>query len=158
MSGEAVVRNRDIPVLSEVLSVMQLVNATEQKLEWQHDRIGSLSRHLNGMPGGSALPTGLDEAFSRLYEAGEAHEKELRQYFSEMREAEKILNGIESRNMRAFVVMKYVMDAPDAEIRRELGMTEWGFNRATKAVEDAESMSQVVWRERYILAPETGKI
>lgn len=149
-----VVRNRDIPVLCDILPVMQLVCATERSLDWQHDRMTSMSQHISGMPGGGTLPQGLDEAFARLYEAGEDHGKELMQYNKELREAEKILNGIESRSMRAFVMMKYVWDVPDAEIRRELNMTEWGFNRARKAIEEAENMGLVVWRERYILTQE----
>ena len=149
-----VVRNRDIPVLCDILPVMQLVCATERSLDWQHDRMTSMSQHISGMPGGGTLPQGLDEAFARLYEAGEDHGKELMQYNKELREAEKILNGIESRSMRAFVILKYVWDVPDAEIRRELNMTEWGFNRARKAIEEAENMGLVVWRERYILTQE----
>lgn len=149
-----VVRNRDIPVLCDILPVMQLVCATERSLDWQHDRMTSMSQHISGMPGGGTLPQGLDEAFARLYEAGEDHGKELMQYNKELREAEKILNGIESRSMRAFVMLKYVWDVPDAEIRRELNMTEWGFNRARKAIEEAENMGMVVWRERYILTQE----
>lgn len=146
-----VVMNRDIPVLCDILPVMQLVCATERNLDWQHDRMTAMSQHISGMPGGGTLPQGLDEAFARLYEAGEDHAKELMQYQKELREAEQILNGIENRSMRAFVVMKYVMDAPDTEIRRELNMTEWGFNRARKAVEEAENMASVVWREKYIV-------
>ena len=146
------IHNRDIPLLAELLSTMQLVNQTEQALEWQHDRMTAMSQHITGMPGGGILPKGLDDAFAKLYEAGEEHETELRQYLKELRDAERILNGIASRDMQAFVVMKYVLDTPDAEIRRELGMTEWGFNRAKRAVEDAENMASVVWREKYILA------
>ena len=151
----AVIRNRDIPVLCDVLPVMQLVCATEKRLDWQHDRMTAMSQHISGMPGGGTLPQGLDEAFAKLYEAGEDHEKELLQYNKELRAAERILNGIESRTMRAFVVMKYVWDVADAEIRRELNMTEWGFNRARKAIEEAENMGAVVWRERYIVAHES---
>ena len=151
----AVIRNRDIPVLCDVLPVMQLVCATEKRLDWQHDRMTAMSQHISGMPGGGTLPQGLDEAFATLYEAGEDHEKELLQYNKELRAAERILNGIESRTMRAFVVMKYVWDVADAEIRRELNMTEWGFNRARKAIEEAENMGAVVWRERYIVAHES---
>ena len=151
----AVIRNRDIPVLCDVLPVMQLVCATEKRLDWQHDRMTATSQHISGMPGGGTLPQGLDEAFAKLYEAGEDHEKELLQYNKELRAAERILNGIESRTMRAFVVMKYVWDVADAEIRRELNMTEWGFNRARKAIEEAENMGAVVWRERYIVAHES---
>ena len=152
-----VIRNRDIPILADVLPTMQLVNQTEQRLDWQHDRMLSISQHISGMPGGGSLPKGLEDAFAMLEEAGEAHESQLKQYLHELRTAERVLNGIESRTMRTFVVMKYVMDVPDAEIRRELNMTEWGFNRARKAIEEAENMAGVVWRERYILSEDRKK-
>ena len=53
--------------------------------------------------------------------------------------------------MRTFVVMKYVMDVSDSEIRRELNMTKHGFYRARKCVEEASCMAAVKWQERYIL-------
>ena len=37
------------------------------------------------------------------------------------------------------------------EVRRELNMTEYGFNRARNAIERAKDMQSVVWRERYIM-------
>ena len=150
--GPVAIRNKDIPLLTDILSTMQLVNETERRLDWQHDRMLSINQHISGMPGGGSLPKGLEDALAKLEEAGEAHEARIREYLCELREAERVLNGIPSRSMRTFVVMKYVMDAPDAEIRRELNMTEWGFGRARRAVEQAENMASVVWRERYILA------
>ena len=75
----------------------------------------------------------------------------MRQYLHELHAAERILNGIESRAMRAFVAMRYCMNMSDAEIRRDLNMSEYGIARAKKAVEEAENMASVVWRERYIL-------
>ena len=150
----AVIRNRDIPLLADILPTMQLVNQTERRLDWQHDRMLSINQHINGMPGGGRLPKGLEAAFAMLEEVGAAHEERVKDYIRELREAERILNGIESRTMRTFVTMKYVMDVPDAEIRRELNMTEWGFNRARRAIEDAENMASVVWRARYIVKNE----
>ena len=46
--------------------------------------------------------------------------------------------------------MMYVEELPKAVVRRELNMTEYAFNKAKHAIEQAESMSAVVWRERYI--------
>ena len=146
-----VIRNRDIPILADVLPTMQLVNQTEQRLDWQHDRMLSISQHISGMPGGGMLPKGLEDAFAALEEAGESHSEQINQYTHELREAERVLNGIESWSMRAFVLMKYVMDVPDAEIRRELNISERRFERARKSIEEAESMAAVVWREKYIL-------
>lgn len=143
-------KNRDIPYLEDVLGVMQLVCAAERRLDWQRDRMLSISPHLTGMPGGGGLPQGLDEAFARLQESTDELEAALRRYLQELRKAEQILGGIRSRTMRAFVIMKYVMGLPDAAIRRDLCMTEYGFNRARRAIEDAENMDQVVWREKLI--------
>ena len=151
--NQKAVRNRDIPLLADILPTMQLVAQTERRLDWQHDRMLSINQHITGMPGGGGLPKGLEDAFAKLEDAGEAHEENVRQYLHELREAERVLNGIPSRSMKAFVIMKYVMDIPDAEIRRDLNMTEWGFNRARKAVEEAECMAAVVWREKYIVLP-----
>lgn len=141
------VRNRDIPLLRNVLYTMQLVGRTEQNLDWQHDRMMRITQHVTGMPGGGALPKGLDSAFAELEEVGEAYEEQLREYIRELREAERILNGIESRVIQTFVVMKYIMDEPDAAIRRELNMTEWRFNKMRKAIEGAEDMASVAWKE-----------
>ena len=82
--------------------------------------------------------------------AAERWQQKIRDYTRALRRAERILNGIDSLEMRAFVVMKYVMDVPDTEIRRELNLSEWAFGRARKAVEEAPDMRSVVWRERYM--------
>lgn len=151
------VRNRDIPLLSDIAATMQLVTATERALDYTHDRMTSITSHLSGMPGGGALPKGLETALALLEEAGEAHSAQIRQYAHELKQAERVLNAIESRSMRAFVIMKYVMDMPDRAIRRELNMTEYGFNRARRSVEDAENMASVRWNETYILAGAEGE-
>ena len=147
-----VIRNRDIPLLADVLSIMQEICQIEQRRDWQRDRMLNITQHLTGMPGGGGTPKGLDEAFALLSELDEEHEKRCKDYVRQLKAAQKILNGIESRSMRAFVTMKYVMDVPDAQIREELNMTRTGFNRARRCVESAEHMSSVKWHERYILA------
>lgn len=152
-----VTRNRDIPILADLIATMQLVNASERRLDWQHDRMLSINQHISGMPGGGALPKGLEDAFAKLEEVGQNHSEQIRHYVHAMREAERVLNSIESQTMRAFVVMKYVMDVPDVDIRMELNMTEWGFNRARKSIEEAECMAAVVWREKYIVDEKSKK-
>ncbi|MBP3690898.1 MAG: hypothetical protein J6I74_06190, partial [Schwartzia sp.] len=108
-------------------------------------------QHLTGTPGGSGMPKGLDEAFALLSEIDDEHKQRCKSYVRQLRKAQKILNGIESHTMRVFVVMKYVMDAPDTEIRKELNMTRRGFERARDSVENAPCMEAVKWQERYIL-------
>lgn len=146
-----VVRNRDIPPLAEVLPIMQEICHIEELRDWQRDRMLNITQHITGMPGGGGMPKGLDEAFAMLSELDEEHEQRCRDYVRQLKAAQKILNGIESRSMRAFVTMKYVMDAPDTEIRDALNMTRTGFNRARRCVESAECMAAVRWREKYIL-------
>lgn len=147
-----VIRNRDILLLADVLSIMQEICQIEQWRDWQRDRMLNITQHLTGMPGGGGTPKGLDEAFALLSELDEEHEQRCKDYVRQLKAAQKILNGIESRSMRAFVTMKYVMDVPDAQIREELNMTRTGFNRARRCVESAECMAMVKWHERYILA------
>lgn len=144
------IRNRDIPLLQEVLPIMQLVRKTEELRGWQRGRAASITANLTGMPrGGDAL--GLDGVVAALDELDREQARECLEYAQHLRRAQRILNGIESRTMRAFVMMKYVMDVRDSEIRRELNMTRWGFDRARRSVEDAPDMESVRWKERYIL-------
>ena len=146
-----VIRNRDIPLLADVLSIMQEICQIEQRRDWQRDRMTNITQHLTGMPGGGGNPKGLDEAFAMLSELDAEHEQRCKEYVLALKKAQRILNGIESRSMRAFVIMKYVMDVPDQEIRQELNMTRTGFMRARRCVEDAESMASVKWIERFII-------
>lgn len=147
-----VIRNRDIPLLADVLCIMQEICQIERQRDWQRDRMLNITQHLTGMPGGGGQPKGLDEAFAMLSELDEEHEQRCKDYVRQLRAAQKILNGIVSRSMRTFVVMKYIMDVPDSEIRQELNMTRTGFNRARRCVENAKRMSDVKWQERYILS------
>ena len=147
-----VIRNRDIPLLADVFYIMQEICQIERRRDWQRDRMLNITQHLSGMPGGGGVPKGLDEAFSLLSELDEEHEQRCKDYVRQLKAAQKILNSIECQSMRTFVVMKYVMNVPDSQIRQELNMTRTGFNRARRCIESAERMTAVVWRERYVLA------
>lgn len=146
-----VVKNRDIPLLGRVLSVMQEVVSAEKRIEWQRDRMYSITSHMDGMPGGKGMPTGLDAAFAAIDGLKDEYQEKIKSYMRELRSAEKILNAIPNENMRAFVTMMYVDNLPREFIKRELNMTRRGFERARAAVEDAESMAQVVWHERFLV-------
>ena len=145
------VKNKDIPLLAGILSIMQSVKGLEERRLWQRDRMLSITQHITGMPGGGGMPKGLDEAISILSELDSQHEEKCKEYARQLKKAQKIINRIESVTMRTFVVMKYVMDVPDTKIRAELNMTYRGFDRARKAIESAPDMASVVWRERYIV-------
>ncbi len=144
------IANRDIPLLREVLPIMQNINQTEMLREWQRERMTKITAGLSGMPGGGDRK-GLDDALSVLDELERNQIKACSEYGRILRRAQGILNQIQSISMRAFVMMKYVMGIPDAEIRRELGMTRRGFDRAIHAVQDAPDMASVKWQEKYIL-------
>lgn len=147
----AVIHNRDIPVLAEVLSVMQTVSQIEQRRGWQRDRMTHITQALSGMPGGGGSPKGLDYAIAALDELDREQQEECLNYVRQLKKAQKILNEIESQTMRAFVVMKYVMGCSDTEIKKELNLNRRGFERARRSVENARSMGAVKWKERYIL-------
>lgn len=146
------VRNRDIPKLAEVLAVMQSVNMAEQNAMWQQDRMFGTSQRITGMPGGKGVPKGLDAAFAALELAQKRQHREINGYLAKLRAAEKIINGIESATMRAFVEMMYVHCLPPDEVRKELNMTQWEFRSARKSIEDAEDMRSVEWHERFSAA------
>ena len=145
------VRNRDIPLLSDMPCLMQEIRQIEQRREWQRDRMYNITQHITGMPGSGNRGGGLDESFSLLSEIDAEHECKCREYVSQLRKVQRILYGIESRSMRTFVTLKYIKNLPDAEIRRELGMTRRGFDRARHCIESAPCMAAVKWQERYVL-------
>ena len=145
------IRNRDIPILSRIICVMQDVRATEKRINWQEDQLGNITVNMSGMPKGGGMPNGFDAVYAALDALCETHKERLAQYMHELAEAEKILNNIQNPKMRTFVQMMYVEELPHAVVRRELNMTEYAFNKARHAVEQAESMKTVVWRERYMI-------
>lgn len=144
------INNRDIPALHEVMAVMQNICRTEELRDWQRGRMVKITASLSGMPGGGSRK-GMDDAVSMLDELGQEQIRACREYGRHLRRAQRILNAIESQNMRAFVMMRYIIGVSDTEIRRELGMTRRGFDRAVHAVQDAPDMASVKWQERYIL-------
>ena len=145
------VKNKDILLLADVLPIMQEICALEEHRDWQHDRMSNITQHLTWTPGAHGPGRGMDDAFAMLSEIDEEHEDKCKQYARLMKKAQKILNGIESHSMRTFVLMKYVMDRPDTEIRDELNMGRRGFDRARRSIEEADNMASVKWKEKYIL-------
>ena len=118
----------------------------------------NITQHYSGIPGSrGGVPVGLDATFAAIAEIDEQHAEKLAEYVEDLKAAEAILNGIQSQTMRTFVEMKYVMDIPNQEIMRELNMTDYTFKLAKKAVEQAEDMAHVDWRERYVLDRKSHK-
>lgn len=150
------IRNKDIPLLASTLSIMKSVEMIEQRRGWQELRMSNITQHLTKTPGSRSV-RGLDDAFALLSEMDEEHEELCKAYVRKLKKIQKILNGIESQNMRTFVTMKYVMNISDTEIRKELNMTRRGFDRARNSIESAPRMSSVKWQERYILVQEDSE-
>lgn len=145
------IRNRDIPLLSRVLYTMQDVSATEQKRQWQQDRLWSMTQRITGMPGGGGATCGYEKNFAAIGEIEEQYAAQCDEYTKELQKTEDILNAIPSRTMRTFVTMKYVLHMPDKKIMRELNIRRWKLDKMSRAIEEAESMEKVIWRERYEL-------
>lgn len=149
------IKNRDIPKLQKVVSLMQDIRALEERRLWQRERMINITQHLSGMPG-SGEPHGLDAAYAALSELETEHQELVKAYTRELKAAENTINSIGNPAMRTFITLMYVLDMEPRDVKAELNMTEWGFRRARKAVEQARSMDMVVWRERYIFDEAKG--
>ena len=145
------IKNRDIPILSRVLYAMQDARAMEKQIDWQRDRLSNIIVNMSGMPKSGGLAAGFDAIYAEIDALCETYRERLSLYMRELAEAERILNGIRHPKMRTFVVMLYVEQIPHTTVRRELDMTEYAFQKARHAIEQAKSMREVVWRERYIV-------
>ena len=145
------IRNRDIKTLTNVKYIMAEIQRIEERCEWQRARQNNITQHLSGMPHGSGGNKGLDDAFSVLWEVEKEHEEKCREYASQIRAAKRIMNSIPTQSMRTFVDMRYVMGVSDVDIRKELGMSKRGFYRAREAIEQARTMAEVRWPEKFIL-------
>lgn len=145
-----IIRNRDIPLLSRVLFTMQDVRILEERSDWLSDRMFSITQNLSGMPSAKGgTHGGFDAAIAAIDGLNEEHREQVLSYVRELKTAEKILNSIPSRTMRTFVTMLYVENMSAVAVQRELNMTRRGFENARDAVEQAQDMASVVWRERY---------
>lgn len=145
------VRNRDIPLLADIVRIMREIVCIEERREWQRERMLHITRHLTGMPPAKGMAKGFEDVMAMLSELDGEHEAKCREYVRMMKRAQRILNGIDSGTMRTFVLLRYVMDAADVDIQREMNMTRRGFERARRAVEDAQEMAAVKWTERYFV-------
>jgi len=94
---------------------------------------------------------GFDTVYAAMDGLNEEQREKLLAYTKELERAEKIINGIQSRTMRTFVLLLYVDGLPPEKVREELNMSEWGFRRARDCIEKAPDMESVDWQERYVL-------
>lgn len=146
------VNNRDILILQEVICVMQEVRALETRREWQRERMYNITQHLTGMPSQHGQTGGLEAAFASVAALEDEHKDKVKEYTRKLKAAERIINSIGNHFMRVFVMMMYVENIPPKKVRSELNLSERGFRTARTAVEQAQDMASVKWRDRYILA------
>lgn len=137
------VRNRDIPKLQRVVSLMRDIVTLEERQEWIKDRMTNITQQLSLAPGGGE-PKGLDSAYADLDDIEAQHRGKIKSFTRELKTAERILNGITSPTMRTFVELMYILNLPAKKVKSELNMTDWGYKRACRAVENARSMDRVV--------------
>lgn len=154
---EIVVQNADIIVLQRIFYAMQDVCTMEDRCQWEEDRLFHISQHLSHTSGGGEKK-GLDDGIISRMEAKDNYRSQLQQYQAELNAAEEILSGIKNPNMRTFVVLLYVLMLPGEEVRKRLNMTEYGFKRARKAIEEAESMQAAKWVDKYVLGIKDEKV
>ena len=141
-------KNRDIPLLARVMCRMADICKAEEDSEWLSDRMHHITRQITGMPRGG-VAAGFDSLVVELGEKNERLKTQINLYLQELKHVEKILNGIESPTMKTFVVMLYVDNVPQATVQRELNMSRRTFENARLAVENAECMAEVKWKERF---------
>lgn len=140
--------NRDIPILSRIFYVMQDIRSLQHRSDFNTEQLYSTTKRLTGMPGGGGMPHGFDAILGELEEVNHEYGEMIARYVAELKQAEKILNGIEKREMQTFVRALYVDQLAQTEVMRELEMTEYQFAKARKCVEEAENMRSVKWPEK----------
>ena len=151
---EIEVNNADIIALQRVFYVMQDVCTTEERRQWEEDRMFAITQRLARMDGGGrggGVPRGIDAGFAAIEEAETKHGARLMEYKRELEHAEEILCGISNPNMRTFVILLYVHQLPGEEVRKRLNMTDYGFKRARKLIEQAQDMASAEWNDKYVL-------
>lgn len=143
------IRNRDIPLLTRIFYIMQDIRSLQRRSEFHNEQLYSTTKRLTGMPGGGGLPHGFDTIIGELEEMNKTYGEQITDYMKQLRKAENILNSIREPKMKTFVRMFYVDQIAQAEVMRELELTEYQFDKARKAIEDAESMAKAEWPDRF---------
>lgn len=143
------VKNKDIPLLTEVRLIEMDVVAMENRIQWERERRRNITQHLSRTPGGGGTARGMDEALASIEELEEKHKALVKKYIRQIRKAEAILNGIASHQMRTLVSLLYLDCYSSGTVQELLGMSRWAFENARETVEQAEDMASVVWHDRY---------
>ena len=145
------VRNRDIPILTQIFYILKEAESVERRGDWTYERLFAITRRVTGMPGGGGIAPGMDGTLAEVEELNNLYGERVKECVHALKEAERILNGIPSQGMRTFVQMYYIDEVPKKEIMAELNMTEWAFDKARESIEKAETMKKVKWKEKYVV-------
>lgn len=148
------IKNRDIPLLSSIYSIMQEIESLQYRGDRRYKMMFSTGQSISGMPGGGQ-PKGLDDFMAQADDLFERMDAQIAEYYKQLKQAQDILNAIKSVTMRAFVRRQYVDQLDKRVIMRDLNMSEWAYRQARECVEQARDMAHVVWHERYIVEQET---
>lgn len=140
-----VIRNRDIPALERVYCRMQDILSLEDRREWIWGRMFNITKRLTGMPR-SGQKAGFDRILGELDEMDGECLEQVSAWLKELRQAEHMLNRIPDGRERTMVRLYYMDQRPRAEIIRELGMTEYAFDRLRDRIEQADNMADVSWQ------------
>lgn len=143
------IRNADIKILMDLVPIRQELKRLEEQCSFRRDTMFSISAHLSGMPKAKGTTHGIDDMLARLSETETRYRETMEDYLEAEKAAERVLNSIESVQMRSFVAMAYMQNKAKREIMDALMLTEHGYRKAREAIESAECMRDVVWREKY---------
>ncbi len=145
------IRNRDIPLIWDLNAYREDVKRLKERTEWLRDQLYSITRSISGMPHGGGGGKGYDDILVRISEAEDRYAETVAMYTRQIRRAERIMRSIESESMRLFVRMYYMDHEDKKAVMARMKMTDWGFRTARDNIEQAESMSAVRWKEKFIL-------
>ena len=143
------VKNKDVLLLARVLYTMQDVSSMEHLRLWQQDRLWNITQKITGMPGGHGESSGLEKHFSEIAEMEEQYTEACAEYVRELKRAEEILNSIESRTMRSFVLARYVLGMQNSKIMAQLSIRNDRFDYLCRLIENAPDMEKAAtaWKE-----------
>lgn len=144
------VKNKDIVFLQTVNAMEAEVTSIEHRFQWERERMKKITQNLSAVPSYGSGAYGMDDAFAKIEELATEHSKAIKGYQFLMRKAERILAGIESQQMRTMVRRLYLDGASGKTVRAELKMSRWTFENARQQIEDAGSMKDVQWHDRYV--------
>lgn len=140
------IKNKDIPLLEEIMAIMIEAPLIEHKWQWNQDRKYHITQNVSQAPGAANNASKIESILASMDSLNAKHLKKMEEYTGKMEKAQGILNGIKEPTIRTFAVMKYIMGQSETQIRAQLALTEWRYKQLKKAVENAPCMCKVRWK------------